>query len=234
MNGDGDLSRRFIDFSAEVTAFSAFDLHGTGQAQAYLSTVVSVVGEAVLTELLDAYDRAAAASAGAARAGGARAEGARAEGARAEGARAVGAAAEGTSTTSRARALAAEVFSDEKLGPVARNVIKLWYAGTWYELPKEWTESFGALANDGTFTASPQAYPEALLWRAIGANPPGARAPGYGSWAFPPVFPPIPGEERAPAATRAVPVGPIRTEVPAQRGPEKRPLVTDSAKETAR
>jgi hypothetical protein len=187
------LSQRFIHFSSEVTAFSAFDLYGTGQAQSYLSTVVRVVGEAVLAELLDAYDGAA-----------------------------------GT-----AGALATEIFGDEKLGPVARNIIKLWYAGIWYELPPEWAESFGALANDGTFTASSQAYPEGLLWRAIGANPPGARAPGYGSWAFAPVFPPIPGEETAPAATQQAPAGVALAEVPSQRRPVAQPLVTDDTKETA-
>jgi hypothetical protein len=191
---ESSLSQRFIHFSSEVTAFSVFDLHGTGQAQSYLSTVIRVVGEAVLAELLDAYDRAA-----------------------------------GT-----AGALATEIFSDEKLGPIARNIIKLWYAGTWYELPSEWTESFGALANDGTFTASSQAYPEGLLWRAIGANPAGAKAPGYGSWAFAPVFPPIPGEEAAPAATRQAPASVLLAEVPAQRGPVSQPAVTDNTKETAR
>lgn len=202
MTGDGDLSRRFIEFSAEVTAFSAFDLHGTGHAEIYRSVVTRVVGVKVLTDLLDAYDRAVADSADA-------------------------------DAQAKARALAAEVFSDDKLGAIARNIIKLWYAGIWYQLPDDWTDTYGALANDGTFTASPQAYPEALLWRAVGSNPPGARAPGYGSWAFAPVFPPIPGEETAPAATRAAPVGLPLGVVPSQRGPAAQPLVTDKTKETA-
>ncbi len=76
--------------------------------------------------------------------------------------------------------------------PIARNVIKLWYAGIWFELPPDWTDTYGALPTTARSPASPQAYPEALLWRAIGSNPPGAKAPGYGSWAFAPVFPPIP------------------------------------------
>jgi hypothetical protein len=103
--------------------------------------------------------------------------------------RAVGAA--GADREARGGLLCREVFSNEKLGPIARNVIKLWYVGIWYELPVEWVESFGARENDGTFTASAAAYAEGLLWRAIGANPPGARAPGYGSWAAPPTIPPI-------------------------------------------
>ena len=202
MSGDGDLSRRFIEFSAEVTAFSAFDLHGTGHAEIYRSVVTRVVGEKLLTELLDAFDRAVAASADA-------------------------------DAQARARGLAVEVFSDDRLGAIARNIIKLWYAGVWYELPDDWTDTYGALPHDGTFTASPQAYPEALLWRAVGSNPPGARAPGYGSWAFAPVFPPIPGEETAPAATREAHVGLPLAQVPSQRGPQTQQAVMDQMKETA-
>jgi len=74
-----------------------------------------------------------------------------------------------------------DLFGDEKLGPIARNVIKLWYIGIWYELPRAWTEAFGAREKDTTFMASAAAYTEGLLWPAIGANPPGAKAPGYGS-----------------------------------------------------
>jgi len=168
-----DLSGRFLAFCAEVTAFTVFDLYGTGQAASYLETVVRVVGEGLLTELLDAYDRAGAAGGAGGPAGG----------------------AAGADRQARTKALEAEVFSDEKLGPIARNIIKLWYVGVWYELPPDWNDSFGALVNDGTFTASPAAYPEGLLWRAIGANPPGAHGPGYGSWAQPPRIPPIPGDE---------------------------------------
>lgn len=84
------------------------------------------------------------------------------------------------------RGLRHRIFSDPRLGPVARNVIKLWYAGTWYGLPPEWTDSFGAQPAAETSTVTAASYQEGLLWRAIGANPPGAKAPGYGSWAEPP------------------------------------------------
>jgi hypothetical protein len=83
------------------------------------------------------------------------------------------------------------LFSDERLGPVARNIVKLWFVGTWYELPAAWRESFGALEGDVTFMVSGMAYTEGLLWPTIGANPPGAKAPGYGSWAGPPRIPAI-------------------------------------------
>jgi hypothetical protein len=84
------------------------------------------------------------------------------------------------------RALRHRIFSDDCLGPVARGVVKLWYAGMWYGLPPEWTDSYGAQTAAETSTVTAASYQEGLLWRAIGANPPGAKAPGYGSWAQPP------------------------------------------------
>jgi hypothetical protein len=93
----------------------------------------------------------------------------------------------------RADQLARAVFDDPRLGPIAQNIIKLWYCGVWFALPPEWTKEHGSPGDDGgTFTASPQAYAEGLLWYTIGANPPGARAPGYGSWASPPRIPALP------------------------------------------
>jgi hypothetical protein len=68
------------------------------------------------------------------------------------------------------------VLTSGKLGPIARNIIKLWYIATWEQLPSEWRERFGI----------PYAYPEALVWSAIGVNPPGAKAQGYGTWSDPP------------------------------------------------
>ena len=48
---------RFVKFSVELTAFSEFELRGTGLAKDYLDAVVRVIGEGILGELLDAYDR---------------------------------------------------------------------------------------------------------------------------------------------------------------------------------
>ena len=79
-----------------------------------------------------------------------------------------------------------KILASPKLGVIARNIIKLWYIATWEELPPVWREQFGTTLNDSTFIASPQAYPEGLVWRAIGVNPPGAKAPGYGTWSEPP------------------------------------------------
>ena len=85
-----------------------------------------------------------------------------------------------------------ELFSDPWLGPVARNVVKMWFVGIWYELPRAWTDAYGALQKNVMFTVSAAAYTEGLLWPSIGANPPGARAPGFGSWAQPPRIPAVP------------------------------------------
>lgn len=75
------------------------------------------------------------------------------------------------------------ILSDNKLGPVARNLIKLWYIGTWYALPVEWREAYAAGGRDRTFIVSPDAYTEGLLWPAVGASPSGAKPLGYGMWA---------------------------------------------------
>ena len=79
-----------------------------------------------------------------------------------------------------------QILGDEKLGPIARNIIKLWYLGIWEPLPPAWTTAYGPVENNLGFTVSATAYTEGLLWPAIGANPPGAKAPGYASWVTPP------------------------------------------------
>lgn len=89
----------------------------------------------------------------------------------------------------RARLLRAEILGHAKLGPIARNIIKMWFVGSWYQLPADWRDAYGTSERDVTFVVSPAAYTEGLLWAAIGANPPGAKAPGYGTWADPPRIP---------------------------------------------
>lgn len=152
MNVSGRLEQ-FLAFSSEITGFDVFDLQATGEARSFLDTVIEVVGEEIVDQLLAAYANAAH---------------------------------NGQQDVSREVLLRKTIFSDPKLGPVARNVVKLWYIGIWYGMPREWSDTFGARENDATFMVSAGAYTEALLWPAIGANPPGARGPGFGSWASPP------------------------------------------------
>jgi hypothetical protein len=143
---------RFLAFSAEVTAFSVFELRGTGLAEVYLNATDEVVGPALIDELLDAWTAL-------------------------------------PSTAPRPDLLRGHIFGDAKLGPIARNIVKLWYVGTWYQLPTAWSEAFGPTQKDVTFVVSPTAYVEGLLWTAIGAHPSGAKAQGFGSWADPPDIP---------------------------------------------
>lgn len=89
----------------------------------------------------------------------------------------------------RAAYLRRTILGDTKFGPVARNITKLWYLGIWYELPSAWAETYGVRAANLTFMASAGAYTEGLVWPAIGANPPGAKAPGFASWVGPPQIP---------------------------------------------
>jgi hypothetical protein len=150
MTTDHELLQPFLRFSASVTAFSEFDLLGTGQAEAFLETVQDQVGKETLRGLLDACGPLG-----------------------------------------------------EDLGLLAKSIIKLWYAGIWYE-----PEGTGADAaqrgvprqrrpdqdgREAPFVVSSAAYAEGLLWRAIGAHPSGAKAPGYGSWALPPTIEDYPG-----------------------------------------
>jgi hypothetical protein len=150
---------RFLHLSVDLTAFRETELLGTGLAHHYLAKVRAACGDEIFADLLAAHRLA------------------RADAGRDAGDR---------DPVLLDRALRHRIFSDDTLGPVARNVIKLWYAGMWYGLPPEWTDRYGARAAAVTSTVTAASYQEGLLWPAIGAHPPGAKAPGYGSWAQPP------------------------------------------------
>ena len=156
MSHDPGRLAGFLSLSGVLTAFSEFDLRGTGQAEIYLDTLMAAVGPATTDELLGAHAAVQEAAAG--------------------------------DDQARDRLLRARILSDDRLGPVARNLMKLWYVGTWYAMPPEWTQAFGVGGVDGTFAASGSSYAEGLVWPAIGANPPGAKGPGYGTWADPPTI----------------------------------------------
>jgi hypothetical protein len=81
-----------------------------------------------------------------------------------------------------AETLRRDLLSSDKFGPLSRNLIKLWYVGTWYQLPSAWRDTFGAYENDTTFVVSPVAFTEGLLWPTLGVNPPAAKAQGFGTW----------------------------------------------------
>lgn len=82
------------------------------------------------------------------------------------------------------------VMKDPKCGPLAQNIITMWYLGQWNQLPPGWRDEFGSGYNDQTFIVSPQAYVQSLVWPAFGTHPQGAKGPGFGSWVEPPLVRP--------------------------------------------
>lgn len=92
--------------------------------------------------------------------------------------------------TSEARdtAIRGELLGSATFGPVATNLIVLWYLGQWNVLPDDWfavNEIVPTAAN--ATRIPPGAYEEALAYRVFGAHPPGAKPPGHGSWSAPPL-----------------------------------------------
>jgi len=142
----------FLEFSVVLTGFSRFHLQGTGQASLYFDTIRDIIGEDMFGEVLQTFHN-------------------------------LNIQAKNSNDESiLTKGLRLDILGSEKLGPITRNIIKLWYMSTWYELPQEWRDVFGVKEKDTLFIPSPQAYPEGLLWPTIGVNPPGAKGPGYGTW----------------------------------------------------
>jgi hypothetical protein len=83
-------------------------------------------------------------------------------------------------------AVASEILDHPDRGPVARNLIMLWYSGAWRALPDDWRRMHGASPLDTDRVVSGEAYVAGLQWVAAGAHPIGARPQGFGSWALPP------------------------------------------------
>jgi hypothetical protein len=77
------------------------------------------------------------------------------------------------------------VLASPRYGPVARNVLTMWYLGTWTQLPREWRAAYGATSYDTHHVVSAAAYREGLVWPAAGTHPMSAKQPGFGTWAEP-------------------------------------------------
>lgn len=85
------------------------------------------------------------------------------------------------------RAMRHQIFASPKWGPLAINIIQLWYTSTWNQMSYDWTQAYGPFfPNDLTTIISPEAYKQGLIWKAVGAHPMGAKQEGFASWAFPP------------------------------------------------
>ena len=74
------------------------------------------------------------------------------------------------------------ILDDPLLGPVARNLTKMWYLGNWEQLPKWWRDRYENSSRDVTRVVSADAYREGLVWVALAAHPMGAKPMGYGTW----------------------------------------------------
>ena len=149
----------FLNLSETLTAFTSFQLQGTGQAEEYFLTIQKGIGKNILQELLVTFDK-------------------------------IKTEAQDDKILLD-KALRHEILGHDKLGPFTRSIIKLWFVGTWYQLPDHWLEKYGSSSNQTTYVVSPNAYKEGLLWPTIGAHPMGAKAPGYGTWTAPPKIPKI-------------------------------------------
>ncbi len=77
-------------------------------------------------------------------------------------------------------------LSSDRLGPLARSLIQLWYLGQWVPLSQDWCRKYGVSRFNVSKIISTRAYKEGLVWDAIGAHPVGAKPQGYGAWAMEP------------------------------------------------
>ncbi len=84
------------------------------------------------------------------------------------------------------------ILSNEKLGPVARNIIKMWYLSIWYPMPQDWTSNYSEPTQtpgkyeDVEFIISEDAYIQGFAWDALKSHPMGAKQPGWATWSFAP------------------------------------------------
>jgi hypothetical protein len=79
-------------------------------------------------------------------------------------------------------AIRREILASPLFGPLATNIIQMWYIGSWIELPQSWRAAYGTNPADTTRVISAEAYKQSLVYNVMQAHPPGAKQPGYGSW----------------------------------------------------
>ena len=77
--------------------------------------------------------------------------------------------------------IASNLFPLSCFGGLAQNVVFMWYSGQWQPAVAA-AKSLQTARN-----ISPGAYIQGLVWMAADTHPPGAKQPGYGSWAMPPL-----------------------------------------------
>jgi hypothetical protein len=151
----------FLNCSALVTGFGRLDLLGTGMAETYYRTLTGTIGESICDELWAAIGKLQRKFGG--------------DPERLE------------EAITKELVIGNPKQGPVKLGPVIKAIVQMWYLGQWAQMPPAWRAAYGTNPNDFNRIVSAEAYTEGLIWRAAGTHPQGARQPGYGSWAQPPV-----------------------------------------------
>ncbi|MFO1369563.1 MAG: hypothetical protein U1F46_11260 [Marinagarivorans sp.] len=77
--------------------------------------------------------------------------------------------------------IALRLMPDSCYDSLAKNIIFMWYMGQWAPSVNQATNLAQAR------NISPNAYVQGLVWNLADTHPPGAKQPGFGSWAKPPV-----------------------------------------------
>jgi hypothetical protein len=72
----------------------------------------------------------------------------------------------------------AKIVMNDKLGPVAKNILKMWYLGIWYDLDKK--------KPDNSYVVSNIAYKNGLAWSTMYAHPMGYSEENFEYWNTPP------------------------------------------------
>lgn len=85
-----------------------------------------------------------------------------------------------------ATAIRHDLLASSEFGPIARNIIQLWYGGVWNGLPQTWRNQYGVNPQDFTHITSIAAYQQGLIWKTMSSHPDGAKQPGFGSWSLNP------------------------------------------------
>ena len=75
-------------------------------------------------------------------------------------------------------AISTQLIPNSEYGALAKNIIMLWYTGNLFNM------SITAQPNQ---VVNAESYIQGLMWTAGHTHPPGAKQPGYGSWANPPI-----------------------------------------------
>jgi hypothetical protein len=81
-----------------------------------------------------------------------------------------------------AQAVQQQILDDAVMGPVARNIIRMWYLSIWYDLDQQ--QPITGFSS-GT-VVSMNAYTKGLAWTVAQAHPMGYSEMHYGYWAAPP------------------------------------------------